>query len=176
MNKSQKIVAALAVAAAFGVVTFTMWTRHSSQATNDLRARADVLAPQLDDEAITKVLSANNVPVSGLLVRSVGGIVILRGKGDRASAEQAVAIVKSLGATRVANLITPVAIDDEAMRREAERQLASRDSLAGCLLKVHCEKGVISVTGTVLHELQKDAARSALRSIGAREVRVDLSL
>ena len=39
-----------------------------------------------------------------------------------------------------------------------------------------CERGVLRVTGTVQRELQKDAARSILRTVaGAREVQVDLS-
>jgi osmotically-inducible protein OsmY len=117
------------------------------------------------------------VGIPDLAVHSVGGIVILKGTGDPKLAQQAVEVVKSLGVTRVANLISPVTFDDEAIRRDAERQLANNGSLQGCKLTVHCEKGVLSVTGTVVHELQKDAARSALRTVrGAREVRVDLTL
>jgi osmotically-inducible protein OsmY len=135
--------------------------------------RADLAAPS--EDMITKALQ--DVPISDLAVRSVGDIVILRGIGDTSSAQHAVAIVKSLGVTRVANLINTSTFDDEAIRRDAERELARSRSLDGCKLRVHCQKGVLTVTGTVQHELQKDAARNALRAVrGAREVRVDLTL
>ena len=176
MIRTQKIAVAAAIALTLGVVTFSMWTRHSSRVSNPGRYRADVIG-QIDDDAIAKALLEKNLGISDLTVRSAGGIVILRGTGSIESAEQAATIVKSMGVSRVANLIVKSAIDDDAVRRDAERHLASTSSLDGCMLKVHCEKGVLSVTGTVLHELQKDAARNALRAIhGAREVKVDLSL
>lgn len=177
MVKNPRFAVALAVVVAAGVVTFSMWTRHSAQPVNPARVRAEVAAPQLDEGAIARALRANNIAVAGLTVRSLGGIVILRGDADPAAAERATAVVKALGATRVANLINTKTISDEELTRQAERELAGTNSLAGCTLKVHCEKGVLSVTGTVQQELQKDAARSALRAVtGAREVRVDLSL
>ena len=176
MIRNHKLAAVAAVALAIGVVMFSMWTA-KSHVPGKAHIRAAALEP-IDDGAIEKALRGNNLAVSDLSVHSVGGIVILRGSGDAATAEQAVSIVKSLGPQRVANLITPVAtIDDEAIRRAAERQLATANSLAGCTLRVRCEKGVLSVTGTVQHELQKDAARSVLKAVrGAKEVRVDLSL
>ena len=176
MVKNPKFAAALAVALAFGVVAVSMWTRHNSLSTNNSHVRASALEP-IDDQAIEKALRGNNIAISDLSVHSVGGIVILRGSGDAASADQAVSIVKSFGPTRVANLITKNVIDDESIRRDAERHLAATNSLSGCTLRVACDKGVLSVTGTVQHELQKDAARSALKAVrGAREVKVDLSM
>ncbi len=176
MIRNPKYAAMLAVALAFGVVGFSMWTRHSSQSINQTRVHADALEP-IDDNAIAKAIRGSNLAVTDLSVRSIGGIVILRGSGDSASAEQAVSIVKSLGPTRVANLITPTTVDDRAIQRNAERELAATNSLAGCMLRVHCENGVLSVTGTVQNELQKDVARNALRAVhGAREVKVDLKL
>lgn len=177
MAKNQKVTATVAAALAFGVVVVTMWTRHvSPPATIHSHTRASALEA-IDDQAIEKAIRVNNPGVSDLSVRSVGGIVILRGNGDAASADQAVSTVKSFGPTRVANLITKTVIDDEAIRRDAERELAATNSLSGCTLKVQCQKGVLSVTGTVQHELQKDAARSALKAVrGAKEVKVDLSL
>jgi osmotically-inducible protein OsmY len=176
MVKNQKLTAALAVALVFGVVTVSMWTRHNSLSTNKSRVHANAMEP-IDDQAIEKALRGNNVAVSDLSVRSVGGIVILRGNGDAASADQAVSIVKSMGPTRVANLITKTVNNDDAIARDAERQLAATNSLEGCTLKVRCENGILSVTGTVQHELQKDAARNALRAVhGAKEVKVSLSL
>jgi osmotically-inducible protein OsmY len=177
MTKNKQIAATLAVVLAVGVTSVSMWLNHSSKSTAQWRVKADVLSPEITEEAVTKALLTNNVEVTGLTVRSVGGIVILRGNGDTVAAEQAVAVVKGLGATRVANLITTKVIDDQAIVRDAERHLANTNSLAGCLLRVSCEKGVLSVSGTVQHELQKDAARSALRAVrGTREVRLDLTL
>jgi osmotically-inducible protein OsmY len=162
-----KRIALIAAAAVLMIVLATTTTRQRTA------YRADVAAPS--DDAITKALS--DVPISDLAVRSAGDIVILRGVADTKSAQRAVAIVKSLGVMRVANLINTSAFDDEAIRRDAERELARSRSLDGCKLRVHCQKGILTVTGTVQHELQKDAARSALRAVrGAREVRVDLNL
>ena len=177
MIRNQKLAIFAAVALAIGVVSFSMWNNHSNLPASRQHVRAAALEP-IDDQAIEKALRGNNLAVSELSVHSVGGIVILRGSGDQANAERATTIVKSMGPQRVANLITPAAvIDDEAIRRDAERELANTNSLAGCTLRVNCEKGVLSVTGTVQHELQKDAARNALRAVhGAREVKVDLSL
>src|SRR6476619_3554316 len=170
MSRNQKVTAVLAVAAAFAVVLGTMWNHHVAPTANRSHTQANALAP-IDDQAIEKAIRDNNPGVSDLSVRSVGGIVILRGNGDAASADQAVTTVKSFGPTRVANLITKTVIDDEAIRRDAERELAATNSLAGCTLKVECRKGVLSVTGTVQHELQKDAARNALKAVhGAKEV------
>lgn len=175
MVRNQKVTAALAVALVFGVVTVSMWTRHNSQ-SNKSHVQADAMEP-IDDQAIEKALRRNNVAVSDLSVHSVGGIVVLRGNGDAASADQAVSIIKSMGPTRVANLITKTVINDGAIVRDAERQLAATNALSGCTLKVNSEKGVLTVTGTVQYELQKDAARDALKNVrGAREVKVDLSL
>jgi osmotically-inducible protein OsmY len=175
MIRNQKVAVAAVTALALGVVTFSMWTRHSSRVSNPARYRADVIG-QIDDDAIEKALREKKLDISDLTVRSAGGIVILRGNGSVESAEQAKTIVRSMGVSRVANLIV-TSVDDDSLRRDAERHLASTSSLDGCMLKVHCEKGVLSVTGTVLHELQKDAARSALRAVhGAREVKLDLSL
>ena len=176
MFKNPKFAATLAAALAFGLVGFSMWTRHSSQSFDRNRVQANAMEP-IDNDAILRAIRGSNLAVSDLSVRSIGGIVILRGNGDAATAEKAVSIVKSLGPTRVANLITPDKIDDSRIQRDAERQLAATNSLAGCLLTVHCQNGVLSVSGTVQHELQKDAARSALRAVrGAREIRVDLTL
>jgi osmotically-inducible protein OsmY len=176
MVRNQKLTVALAVALVFGVVTVSMWTRHNSLSTNKSHTQADAMDP-IDDQAIEKALRGNKVAVSDLSVHSIGGIVILRGNGDAASADQAVSIVKSMGPTRVANLITKNVINDDAIARDAERQLAATNSLEGCVLKVHCNNGILSVTGTVQQELQKDAARNALRAVhGAKEVKVDLSL
>lgn len=176
MPKNKQLAAALAVAVAFGVVLVSMWTRHTSQSTNKSHTQANAMEP-IDDQAIEKAIRGNNLAVSDLSVRSVGGIVILRGNGDAAAADQAVSLIKSMGPQRVANLINKTVTDDDSIRRDAERQLAATNALTGCTLRVACNQGVLTVTGIVQHELQKDAARSALKAVhGAKEVRVDLSL
>ncbi len=129
------------------------------------------------DDTIERAIRSSKLAIENLSVRSTSGIVILRGSGDTDSAQRAVEVVKSLGVDRVANLIRPESIDDEAIRRDAERRLGATHSLNGCVLRVECQKGVLSVSGTVKHELQKDAARMALRSVrGAREVKLNLTM
>ena len=177
MSKQKRWTAVVAAVAAVAAVA-SMAIRHNQESTGVVQ-RADMGAtvPQVTDEAIYRALSDSNVVVDRLVVRSAGGIVILRGKADAQTAEKAVSVVKNLGAQRIANLITPAAVvDDEAIRRDAERVLAGSGSLAGSVLRVSCENGVLRVTGTVTHELQKDAARSALRGVrGAQSVQIELS-
>jgi osmotically-inducible protein OsmY len=165
------IVGLTLIVAASAVVVF-MLIGHNGTSTQS--TRADVT---LSDNAITNALQKANLQIAELQVKSVGGIVVLRGTSDSATASKAADVVRSLGAARVANLISPTAIaDDEAIRRDAERHLASSRSLDGCTLKVSCANGVIRVSGVVQQELQKDAARNLLRSVpGARDVQVDLT-
>jgi osmotically-inducible protein OsmY len=171
MTRIQKWSTAIAATALAATAVTTMVVRHqNSSATvpNRPPATADVLnnTSQISDDAIVSAIQQTNAPIASLSARNVGGIVVLRGAGDAAASARAVAAVKSLGFTRVANLITPTTpIDDEAIRRDAERHLAQMRSLDGCLLKVSCTNGVLNVSGTVQSELQIDAARSALRSL-----------
>lgn len=133
-------------------------------------------APTPDPSTVETAIQKENLPIQGLSVRSVGPIVILRGNGDAAAAAKAETVAKSLGCTRVANLIKAEAgTDDENIRREAERQLANTRALDGCTLRVSCQNGVLSVQGKVQSELQKDTARMVLKGIGAKEIRIDLS-
>jgi hypothetical protein len=104
--------------------------------------------------------------ISNLAVRNVGGIVILRGESDRETAIRAEKAVHDAGFARVANLIQPQAsIDDEAIRRNAERQLAQARSLDGCRFAVTCERGVLKVNATIQSDLQEDATRLVLKQI-----------
>ena len=110
-----------------------------------------------------------------LVVRNVGGIVILRGEGPATEAERAAEAVRSLGFTRVANLIRPMTYDDDSLRREAERQLGTTRSLDGCMLRVSCAKGVIHLEGSVHSDLQEDVARRILKHVsGGQNVNVEL--
>jgi osmotically-inducible protein OsmY len=145
----------------------------SPAATPQLAQMDDVQVEQVVGDAIRRA----NVSVRSLIVRKAGDIVVLRGTGDSDASLAAVRIAKSLGVTRVASLITPAgAIDDDAIRRDVERSLARNRAFDGCRIFVKCENGVVSVSGTVQNEMQKDAARQALRSVsGAKEVRVTLT-
>jgi len=173
MTRKLGIAAAAVVAVA---VVFFVSNRQPIQTTATPKAhvRADVL-----DGTIEKAIRDAGVSISDLAVHNAGGVVILRGMADStASAQRAVEIVKSLGVPRVANLIaTPAVIDDEVIRRAAERELASTSALDGCTLRVGCQKGIVTVTGTVQYDLQRDAARTALKRVpGVRDVKVDLTM
>jgi osmotically-inducible protein OsmY len=174
MLKSPRIAAIIAVALAFSIVLIAVFVRHSSQPANAGRVLAETTTPA--DNTIERAIRASKLAIDNLSVRSSSGIVILRGSGDADTAQRAVEVVKSLGVERVANLIHNETIDDEAIRRSAERELAGSAALDGCQLRVECVNGVLVVSGTVQRELQKDAARTALRNVrGAREVKVMLT-
>lgn len=171
------VVAAVVVAVGAGTI---MTLRHSSTpagAQRPVQANALEAGLPVTEDAAQRAILGAGVPVQGLSVRASGDIVVLRGTADPASAQRAAEVVKGLGAKRVANLITPQKpSDDMAIRREAERQLAATPGLHGTRLSVSCKDGVILVSGTVQHELQKDLARDILKNLrGAREIRVQLS-
>lgn len=169
MTNKQKLTGAAAAVAAIAIAS-TMVIRHADDVRQTKTVRADVLA----DQNIVKALQDANVSVDGLFVRSVGGVVVVRGKGDKTAVDQ---VLKRLNVQRAANLVTPFYTgDDEAIRREAERQLASTRALDGCTIKVSCERGILRVSGTVQKELQVDAARQVLRGVsGVQEVKVELT-
>ena len=153
---------------------------HSGLSTERRAVQANAFGTSptvITDEAATRAILDAGVPVQRLIVRSSGDIVVLRGTGDADAAQRAIAVLKGLGATRVANLITPaLASDDEELRRQAERQLALNPGLNGTHLAVACKDGVITVKGQVQRELQKDLARDTLRALrGAREVKIELA-
>jgi BON domain len=165
---------AVAVALTGVIVTGSMFLAHRTSAPAK-PMHADSMTPQLSDEAITDALRKANVPVANLVVRNVGGIVLVRGLGLTADGERAAAAIRALGFKRVANLVQPVTFDDESLRREAERQLASTRSLDGCTLRVSCNRGVIRLQGTVHSDLQEDVARQTLKNVkGAHQVQVEL--
>jgi osmotically-inducible protein OsmY len=165
--------AAVVVAGVAGVVMM----RNHTAVPGSAPVTANALQAAPADAEVMRAITAAGVPIDGLSVRSAGGIYILRGSGDAAAAERAVNVMKGLGVVRVANLVTAAKTwNDDEIRRAAERELASRPALEGTRLQVACDEGVITVSGTVTHELQKDLARSTLASIrGAREVRIDLT-
>lgn len=174
MGKNQKVAIAIAaVVAVAGVTSILM--RHGGNPATTRNTRAQVVTPQIPDAAIVKAVRDADLRIDGFSATNVGGIVVLKGSSDAASAQQAAVVVKQLGFTRVANLIiTKVAADDDSIRREAERQLTSTRALDGCTLHVSCVKGILRVDGTAYNELQVDVARKILRNVGAQEVQVAL--
>jgi len=174
MRKSQKVAIAIAaVVAVAGVTSILM--RHGASPATARNTRAQVVAPRIPDTAIVQAVRDANLRIDGFSATNVGGIVVLKGTSDVASAQQAVAVVRQLGFARVANLIvTKVAADDDSIRREAERQLTSTRALDGCTLHVSCVNGILRVDGTAYNELQEDVARKVLRNVGAQQVQVAL--
>lgn len=177
MSRNQKLTSVAAALAIIAALT-TMMVRHDRQAaTSTAKLRAEMVQPSVTDGAILQAVEKANVDIRTISARNIGGIVVLRGTADPASAQRAVSAIQGLGFTRVANLLQPATpADDDSIRREAERQLANSRSLDGCTLNVSCNNGILRVSGTVQSELQQDAARLVLRSVrGAREVHVELS-
>src|SRR3954447_4868395 len=174
MRKNSKVAIAIAaIVAVAGVTSILM--RHGGSAPAPRVNRSQLAKATIPDAAIVKAVQDANLRIDGLSATNVGGIVVLKGTADAASAQQAAAVVKQLGFARVANLIvTKVAADDETIRREAERQLTLTRALDGCTLHVSCVNGVLRVDGTAYNELQVDVARNVLRNVGASEVQVAL--
>lgn len=174
MRKNLKVAIAIAAIVAIAGVT-SILVRHGANTSTGPTNRAQVVKPQIPDTAIVKAIQDANLRIDGLNATSVGGIVVLKGTADSASALQAAAVVKQLGFARVANLIVAkAASDDDGIRRQAERQLASTRALDGCNLHVSCSKGVLRVEGTAYNDSQIDAARNMLRGVGAQEVQIAL--
>jgi osmotically-inducible protein OsmY len=121
--------------------------------------------PKAND--ITASFAQAGLAIEGFRAIEVGGIVVLRGRtADLVSAEKAVTVAKSLGHTRVANLIQVVEpADDDAIERLAERRLGMSRGLDGCHIQIDSDNGVVKLNGTVRYELQKDVAIQLIRNI-----------
>jgi osmotically-inducible protein OsmY len=127
--------------------------------------------PQPND--LTPAFRTAVLGVDRLQVFEIGGVVVIRGRvAEQSQSEAATQYAKSLGYTRVANLIQlSIVPDDAALERAAERELTIHRSLDGCKFRVNAENGVVSIAGSVRHELQKDVALQLVRNIdGVRAV------
>ena len=134
-------------------------------------------AAQPDSKDVTAMFTSGGIVLDGLRAVDVGGILVLRGRtADPAQSEAASAYARTLGYTRVANLVQITApIDDAAIERRIERELGLSRSLQGCKIKIDSQGGVVRISGTVQHELQKDFALEAVRNVdGVKSVRSDL--
>jgi osmotically-inducible protein OsmY len=131
--------------------------------------------PQTTD--LTPTFRSAKAAVDRLQVYEISGIVIIRGRAaDKAEAETLNAYARTLGYQRVANLIQIVKHEDAALVRAAERELTVHRALDGCQFSVSSEKGIVTVAGSVRHELQKDVALAVVRSIdGVRSVEMNLN-
>ena len=157
MNSSKRTSGALALAFAF--VTFVTAPAFAAQSS------------------VESALRSHNIEVSRLQIVEAEGIVIVRGQTSQADhASRIDGIVRSLGYTRVANLVQVVAVpDDEAIVLNAEREIALTRSLEGCRLVVASKDGIVTVRGTVQSELQKDLAEQIIRRVsGVKSVLANL--
>ena len=155
-----------------------MVSRHLDTSVEPAPVQAQIVAsPQFSDTQIADAILRAGLEIRKLQVRIAGDIVILRGHADPASAARAVEVTRSLGAKRIANLITAEAVtDDDALRREAERVLAHTGSLEGCALSVESDAGVLTIGGRVQRSEQIEVAQQALRRLrGVRDVKVDIT-
>jgi len=134
-------------------------------------------AVQPDSKDVTSMFANSGVVVAGLRAVDVGGILVLRGRtADPAQAAAANAYAKSLGYARIANLVQiSEPVDDAAIARRVERQLALARGLDGCNIKIDSQDGAVRISGTVQHELQKDFALEVVRNVdGVKSVQSDL--
>ena len=134
-------------------------------------------AVQPETKDVTSLFANSGIAVQGLRAVDVGGILVLRGRTlDQAQAVAVGAFAKTLGYTRVANLVrVDQAVDDAALERSIERHLALSRGFDGCNIKVNSQDGAVHMTGTVQHELQKDYALEVVRNVdGVKSVQSDL--
>ncbi len=154
----------------------TRTARYLALALTVLFGATFVQAQQGESKDLTKLFRDGGINIERLQVVEVGGIVVIRGRTlDMLRAEEAGRFAQSLGYSRVANLVqltTPA--DDATIQRKAERELAIHRSLDGCALQVASNNGVVTLSGRVSHELQKDVAVELVRNIdGVRSVLAD---
>ena len=133
--------------------------------------------PQPQPTDLTASFRTAGINVDRLQVFEIGGVVVIRGRAaDPEAAAAAGRHATSLGYSRVANLVQILPPpDDGALRRAAERELSVHRGLDGCRFMVQAKKGVVTIGGSVRHELQKDVAVSIVRNIdGVRAVESSL--
>lgn len=178
MTRQRQIWATAIAAAVLVIGAVSVWQRQAERAGDrPAAANRQIQAQMMTDGALEAAVRSAQLPIDKLVVRNVGGIVVVHGEApDQATAAKAGETIRGLGFQRVANLVrVPAAPDDEAIRRDAERQLARTPALDGCRFAVACENGVLSVRATVQRELQADAARNVLRNVsGAKRVELEV--
>lgn len=132
--------------------------------------------PQAND--VTAQFANAGLDINSFQAIEIGGIVVLRGDAPNSTdAARAATVAASLGYARVANLVRVIDPPDDAkIQRAAEREIAVHRGLDGCDLHVASLDGVVTVSGKVQYELQKDLVASVMRNVdGVKEVKVDLA-
>lgn len=166
-------VTAVVVLAAWAVL-LNMWLKSDRSSGPASSTQASVSGGSVDN-LVTRI--QKELPVDRLSVREVEGIVIIRGSARNQTAIERISrMAKDIGFTRVANLVQvrPVA-DDEAIELRAERHLAGVAGLEGCRFGIDSNDGIVTLSGFVQQELQRDLARTELRRVeGVKEVRSTL--
>jgi osmotically-inducible protein OsmY len=135
---------------------------------------------QADAVDITAAFIRGGAVIEDLKVVQISDVVLILGKtNDVRKAERASHIATTLGYPRVANLIVirDDATDDAAIEYTGQRQLELETALEGCRFRVDSNLGVISLTGSVKRDLQRDLAVSILARIdGVKAIHPDLSV
>ena len=178
----KNVLATLSISAALivavGIVGIVNKAPQKASAT---RQHAELIAPSTpaaDPSSIAAALQHSEPALTGVDVKVVSGIVIVRGETpDAASLARVTTDVQNLGYSRVANLIrvTPQT-NDEEIRRSAERQIAQNRSLDGCRFAISCDQGILKVSAKVQSEAQEEVTRNVLKSVsGVREVRAEFA-
>jgi osmotically-inducible protein OsmY len=181
MISRRRLTLAVAFAAAGVVLVPALYLHHrNDNAPVGAAIGAQVAAPAENVSAIiTSKLQQEQIPLQGVTLTWIDGIVILRGTVDSAAAGSRITdALHADGYKRVANmtqLSSP--IDDDTIRRDVERRLTDTRSLDGCHFTVSSSNGVLKVAGTVQSGSQEQAAREILRNVHtARQVETDLKL
>lgn len=129
------------------------------------------------DSAADAVAALENV-VDDLKVVQIEGIVIVRGTvRSRAALKEALERIASLEGARVANMLRFVPMPaDEWITSEAERNLSLARGLRGSVLRVSTTGGIVTVSGRVENDIQRDTAAEIVRRIeGVRDVRLAIA-
>jgi osmotically-inducible protein OsmY len=182
MQQRRRRLAIASIAALAGIVAvgeLYVRHRHDSAPARQHPLTADSFSgTQNISAAINASLQKTGVPLEGVTVTWMDGIVILRGTASSKEAGERIADgVHAAGYGRVANLIRVTAApDDYAIQRDAERQLTRSRSLTGCKFSVTATKGVLKVGGVIPSDTQEAAAREILKNVhGPREVHAEFT-
>jgi osmotically-inducible protein OsmY len=151
-----------------------LWMRQGRQPASAPQTNQSSLTLPAPSPALTEqALRSAGLAIEDLSVVAAGEILVLRGKAqDAQTVARAEEVARARGAARVANMIqVKQRRDDDAIRREVERELAANPSLGDCKLAVAVEDGVVRVSGILRSDIQGDVVRTSLRRIdGAQRV------
>lgn len=171
----------LAAAAAVGItisILLLMTVRHTPRPAETVKPNVADAAAIDPSREITQRLRQSEFNIDGLKVTVVDGIAIIRGKVASGEQVEAVAAaVKGLGYARVANMVQPRPVaDDAAIVREAERQLSTSPALEGCTFGVASKEGVVTVRGSIRADSQRNTVERMMKRLaGVSGVQLELN-